>query len=369
MRKTFYFLLLLQSFSLRGQIILNPQLPPSGIVLKSQLWNLIVTNNSQNEESVVVNLMITDSRTGEEVLGASTSPVLLNPGSNVLNSNTLMPIQYNIRSSSYQIDADQTGMLPPGSFLVCYYVYSTKQSILLGQECNTIVVEPMSPPQLILPENHTNLDSSGLPQFTWLPPQPADLFTNLHYDLYLVQIDSGQQASDAVESNIPVFYQADIYGTSLTYPASSPDLQPGTQYAWKVVAKNNQSAVSSSEVWAFSVTTPKNDKMKSSTLPFIRLQKGGESGYSVCSATLKFAYINEAADTSWDIRVFDISSPHLQAVSFSFDSIPMNPGLNLVQTDLTTYPGFIDKHIYLLELHNSRHDIWRMKFEYLRPKN
>ena len=369
MRRSFYFLLLLQSLAARGQLIVNPQLPPSGIVLKSQLWNMVITNNSQNEESVIVNVMISDSHTGEEILGASTAPVLLNPGSNMLNSNMLMPIQYNIRSSSYQIDADQNGLLPPGSFLVCYNVYSTKQNILLGQGCNTIIVEPLSPPQLILPENQSSLDSSNLPQFSWLAPQPSNLFTNLHYDLYLVQIDSGQQATDAVQSNIPVFYQGDIYGTSLVYPASSPALQPGGQYAWKIVARDNQSAVSSSEVWAFAVSTPNNDKMKNSTLPFTRLQKEGESGYSVCSGTLKFAYINEAADTFWNIRVFDISSTNLQTVPFSFDSIPINRGLNLVQTELTTSPAFMDKHIYLLELHNSRNEIWRMKFEFLRPEN
>jgi hypothetical protein len=46
----------------------------------------------------------------------------------------------------------------------------------------------------------------------------------------------------------------------------------------------------------------------------------------------------------------------------------MKSGLNLINIDLTSNPSFIDGHIYSLELHNSRNEVWRMKFEYLKPR-
>ena len=370
MRKYFLILLLIPGIWAQAQLIVNPQLPPSGVIQKDQLWNLLVTNTNQNNINVSITMMITDNQTGEQLLGASSAPIVIPPGSRMLNATVLMPIQYNVLSSIYNIDPGQNGFLPAGNFLVCYSFYSDSLSdALIAQECNTINIEPLSPPQLIFPEDQTAIDSTGLPQFTWLPPAPLNLFTNLQYDLYLVEINPGQVAADAIQSNIAILYQHDISGTSLMYPSSAPALQPGIQYAWKVVAKNNETPVSASEAWIFTMKGFAIDSIGVRDLPFARLKKNDESGYSICAGKLKFAYINETADTAWNVMLYDISSAKILPLVFGLDSVKLVKGLNLVQTDLTNNSSFIDKHIYLLEVHNSRNETWRMKFEYLKPDN
>lgn len=361
---------LIAGLSSQGQIIATLQLPPSGVIQKSQLWNILVTNPTQNTLNASINMMMTNNQTGENILGASAGPITIPPGNTMLNAPQLMPIQYNMISSSYNIDPGQNGFLPPGSFTICYnFILSANIHAVGTQVCSAINVEPLSPPQLIIPEDQTAIENTNLPQFSWLPPTPMNIFTNLQYDLYLVQIDSGQTASDALQTNIPILYQQDISGTSLLYPASAPGLLLDVQYAWKVVAKNNETPVSSSESWVFSLKSPLADNKRLSELPYTRLKKDGESGYSVCNGKLKFAYINETADTSWNLMIYDISSLNRVPVKLYMDSIPLKRGLNLEQIDVTRNRYFVNQHIYLLELHNSRNEVWRMKFEFLKPGN
>lgn len=352
----------------QAQLIVTPQLPPSGAIQKNQLWNMLVTNTNQDNISASITMSMTNSQTGEQVLGASTIAVIFPPGTTMLNTNRLTPIEYNAVSGNYNIDPGQNGFLPAGSFIVCYTFTSDSASKLpLAQECNVVTIEPLTPPQLIMPEDHTTIDTTILPQFAWLPPAPLNLFTNLQYDLYLVPMDTGQTAADAIQSNIPILSQQDIAGTSLMYPSSAPVLQRGVLYAWQVIAKNNEIPVSPSEVWVFSLKGSITGSVDKSVLPFSRLEKNDESGYSICVGKLKFAYINETADTSWNITMFDISSSVKKAIPFTLDSVRIRNGLNLVQFDLSENRSFIDKHIYLLELRNLRNEIWRMKFEYLKP--
>lgn len=368
-KRIFIALLLLPGLFTQAQLIINLQAPPAGVVQKSQLWNILVTNTRGGNIDASINMMMTNSQTGEQVLSAITGTVIFPPGNTMLNAAQLVPVQYNILSSSYNIDPGQNGFLPPGNFTVCYNFNFIATHGIAAQACNAVMVEPLSPPQLILPEDQTAIENTDFPQFFWLPPAPMNLFTNLQYDLSLVQMNPGQSAADALQTNIPVLYQQGISGTSLLYPPSAPALQTGVQYAWKVVAKNNLSPVSASEVWTFTLKTPGADNVRLSELPYTRLKKDGESGYSVCYGKLKFAYINETADTAWNLTVYDISSMNRIPVALDMDSIRLKRGLNLEQIDVSGNRLFVNQHIYLLELQNSRNEVWRMRFEYLKPDN
>lgn len=371
MKKYFLITALITALGSRGQLIVNPQLPPGGMVQKSQLWNMVVTNTYLINVTASITMTMTNNQTGEQMLGASTVPVVFPPGTTILNSSQLMPIQYNSQIGGMgNTDMDQNGFLPPGSFLICYTFNSDSSAkVRLPQECIVVDIEPLSPPQLIVPEDQSTIDSTAFPQFSWTPPAPLNIFNDLKYDLNIVQINAGQIATDAIQLNIPQFFQQDLSATSIVYPMSAPALEKGIQYAWQVTAKNNGIPVSNSETWIFTLGGATPNSINHNELPFTRLMKNGESGYSICSGKLKFAYINEAADTSWNITMYDISSLVKKALPFSLDSVKIHKGLNLVQFDLGDNHSFIDLHIYLLELRNSRNEVWRMKFEYLKPQD
>ncbi len=368
MKKYILFFCLIPALSARAQLVVTPQLPQSGIIQKNQLWNLLVTNTSPNGMNVTITMQITSVATGEEILTASTGSIALSPGNNMLNSTLLMPIQYNMMGSSYSIDPGLNDFLPAGNFTVCYIFNPDKPAPApLAQVCNEIDVQPLAPVQLTSPEDDAVIDSNTVSRFTWIPPAPQNLFTNLSYDFYLVAVDSGQTPSEAIQNNIPLLYQPDVTYNFLMYPASAPGLQTGIKYAWQVIAKNNESSVSKSEAWSFTLQSSKKDSLVFRALPYTRLQKTEGAGYSISPGIVKFAYINETADTTWNVQVMDISGGHTAVTALDMDSIKLKRGLNLVQVSLAGNSFFNDKHIYLLTVRNSRNEAWKMKFEYVKP--
>jgi len=369
MRFCFIILFLFTTLGLKAQMLIGIQLPPSGVVQKPQLWNLMITNTEKFSVSAHINLMMT-SQSGQQILSAKTITYNFPPGNTMLNASNLAPIQYAIVTTDWILDASQNGFLPPGIFQICYTL-SPDDGAHLGsaQQCNTISIEPLSPPRLITPEDQSQIDTSSIPQFIWIPPAPLNLFSNLTYDLYLVQVDSFQTPAEAVQMNIPILYQQNISGNNLLYPLSAPALQQDVKYAWQVTAKNNQSPVAVTETWVFTLKKAPVKNTDSSDLPFVRLEKNDQSGYAISAGKLKFAYTNEAADSVWNVSFFDISSRQPMPIVVSMDSIPLKNGLNLVQMDLTNNTQFINQHLYLMEIRNSRQEVWRLKFEFLRPSN
>jgi hypothetical protein len=370
MKRLFILSALLLTLFAQAQLTINLQLPPSGVVQKNQLWNMLVTNTSASAVTVHLELLMSDQQGGQPIMSAVSAPVTFLPGNTQLNAAQLTPIQYNSLSSSYNIDPGPNGFLPVGSFTVCFsFIQQVQDGIsTINQECDVIEVEPLSPPQLVLPYDQTSLESP-LPQFTWLPPMPASFFNNLLFDLDIVLVDTTiQTPADAIQQNIPVYHQSDIATTSLLYPASAPTLQYNILYAWRITAKSNGSIVSRSETWSFNLKQfVKVDSLGKSQLPYAQLMKDDQSGYAICMGDIKFAYTNELSDSNWNVSVNDVSSQNNKQTSFVLDSVKMKAGENLVKVDLRNNADFIDQHLYLLQLTNSRGEIWRLKFEFLKP--
>src|SRR5664279_1741945 len=220
MRFCFIILFLFATLCLKAQMLVNIQLPPSGVVQKPQLWNLMITNTEKFSVSAHISLMMT-SQSGQQILSAKTVTYSFPPGNSMLNASNLAPIQYAIATTDWILDANQNGFLPPGIFQICYTLTPDDGHHLSSvQQCNTISIEPLSPPRLIAPEDQSKLDTNSIPQFIWIPPGPLNLFSNLTYDLYLVQVDSFQTPAEAVQMNIPILYQQNISGNNLLYPLS-----------------------------------------------------------------------------------------------------------------------------------------------------
>ncbi|WP_207516122.1 hypothetical protein, partial [Longitalea luteola] len=161
------------------------------------------------------------------------------------------PLTYTA-GAGYAVDANPNGFLPVGVFNICYTLSRvTKDGTEeLADECVTAEVEPISAPQLLQPGDSDRVVSRR-PLFTWLPPTPHHLFSNLLYDLVLVEVQSTQSGADAIQQNIPLFLQSNISVTSLPYPLSLAELDTSKLYAWRVTAKSNLMPIANSEVWCF----------------------------------------------------------------------------------------------------------------------
>lgn len=370
MKRLLIFIVSMTVVQARAQLLVNIQLPPSGVMQKPQLWNMAITNTSANTLSINIELTFSDDVNAIDIMNASTQLISIPPGTTQLNDALLQAIQYNVFSQAYAIDASPTGLLPVGDFEVCYSFMSHTTDAIekIAEQCQELLVEPLSPPQLIFPYDQSIVDTKN-PILSWLPPLPVNLFSNLNYNLDLVEVSENQAPEDAIEQNVPILHQEGITGNTLLYPTSAQALELNNQYAWRVIAKTNQTKVGQSDTWIFSYKDLiKKDTNLFTELSFAKLKKGDNGGYAIFVNELKFDYLNENSDSAGNLNLYDLSTTKKKQLHINMDSIVLVPGQNLVQYNATNNPDFIDKHLYLLEVINSRNESWKLRFEYRKPQ-
>lgn len=353
----------------RSQLLSILQSPPGGYTYKPQLWTMVLTNTGNTPLNIHIEVTLHAVSSNQQVLSAVTRIITLAPGVNQIGASQLMPIQYNVAASPFNIDANPLGLLPIGSFEACYYFFKHVSDNIeqITEQCQEIVVEPLSPPQLIYPYDRTGIEEEH-PQFSWLPPVPSHLFSNLRYDLVLVEVNGNQSAADAVQQNVPIYQGVNLSTNIMLYPLSATSLELNKEYAWRVTAKSGDAVVGSSESWQFHLKqfgtlTPTAPTAQ----PFVQLRKDPENAYAIFIGEIKFSYLNETVDSVWNVKLTDLSDPARATSNISMDTVQLKRGINLVKHNAGEDSFFTDRHVYQLEVRNSRNEVWRIRFEYRRP--
>jgi hypothetical protein len=235
-----------------GQLIVTPQIQQVGIYLKTQLWNIAISNTATVSKNIKISALITNSVTNQPTLSVSMDPFNVAPGITQYAFTNFSNMQYTVLDNSQNVDANPNGFLPIGSFEVCYTLLDLSSGDLNAtvQECLSIEVEPLSPPLLIFPENESESETTSH-LFSWQPPIAFAMAGIFAYDLQIVEIESTQTPAEAILQNVPLFRQLNINSIQLQYPANAPQLQFNKEYAWQIKAKINGLFVAASEVWKF----------------------------------------------------------------------------------------------------------------------
>lgn len=352
---------------IQAQVVVNVQLPATGVTMKSQLWNLSLINSSNSEKDVQIEMTFTDASNNQRVMTALTNIFRLPKGMKQIVISDILPVIYTANSSGYNIDNRPEGFLPIGSFIVCYSVIHKLNDATenLGDECERIDIEPLSPPMLVSPAEDEQIEITR-PVFNWLSPSPPNFFNQLLYDWTLVEVKPTQSGSLAIQQNIPLLTQSGITTTNFQYPMSFPELDTGKIYAWQVAAKNNNSVIAKTEVWTFRIKQPEREKENSTGGYYVRLRKSDDAAFVMCNGVLKYEYVNELNDSLAYIQVTDLSISTRKEIPVDSSAVAIRFGQNFMQFDVRDLPGMTDKHIYLFELVNSRKEKWCLKFEYRR---
>jgi hypothetical protein len=273
MKKIFALITVLLSLVSAAQVTVSVQLPAAGMIQKDQLWNLVLVNNNSELPETTVSLNLQDAVSGQTILSAGTRNFVLGKGVRMLNFRDIQPIQYNY------VAAELSGnYIPPGSYIACYRIIknSPKGAEPLADECVRVNISPLSPPLLNTPADKSILDIS-YPQFTWLPPSPSEMFSNLNYDIQVAEVLPGQSPAEAVLNNEPVYANGNIKNPFENYPSSFSSLQPGKLYAWQVTARNGLNYSAKTEVWAFSIKLPDSARAPVVSSSYIVLNQRNES--------------------------------------------------------------------------------------------
>lgn len=362
--KTFLLLLtccLLLKIS-QGQVLITPQIPPSGLIQKSQLWNVVLVNSSGVEQHAQIQMSLSDRNTGQRLMVGSSRMLLISKGATALRESDLGPIQYNYSGNYANIDRNLGNLLMAGGYVVCYTILSNKgEATAIAEDCVNMDIEPLSPAQLLSPADTVAIETN-YPAFNWIPPAPVSMFTGLQYDFLLVEVKEKQSPYDAIQRNAPLYWQQHLTNPFLVYPSSVNALQPGKKYAWQVVVNNNKAYVQKTEVWSFTV---KHDSLAIviDNMVYPQLGKGVTAQSYICKGRMNFEYNNEAGDSLVIVHLYDIQNQ--SKVKVETRRIVMKPGQNFIDFGLNS-GLYKNMQLYLLEIANNRNEYRNLKFKYVK---
>lgn len=343
----------------RAQISMTLQVPPAGVLVKNQLWNMLLVNSGTAPVTVYCSLVLLDEKTNQPVLTAITAPVLVSRGARQLQAKDLGPIRYTYNGPSFHADEDPNGLLPVGSYQACYTVVPMMKSSGHVENCIQVNVDPLSPPLLNTPADESR-SYTPYPQFTWLPPAPQGIFNDLSYDLIVVEVLPGQGKADAIQQNIPVYSAGFVKNLYMNYPSSYKAMDTGRLYAWRIIALNNSLPAAMSDIWTFRVVTPDKPALKKDDDIFIDLKRGLDPSVASAGQILKLSYENTPADTTIHYTITSLEeagNPIVQQGQLS-----LRNGRNLLQVPLEKGNSYQQQKVYLFRMVNSRNEPWTMKF-------
>ncbi|MBV7533917.1 hypothetical protein [Chitinophaga sp. sic0106] len=352
MKRILYLLMVFLALRAEAQVTITPQLPPAGILSKAQLWNIALMSGSQAPIGATVTLRLMDATTNQAVLTGITKEILLNRGARQLTAADFTPIQYEYLSPS--VDRSPNGLLPAGNYLACYsLILSDNKQHQMGEDCIPFVVEPVSPPQLNMPENKSLVETDR-PQFTWLPPTPASMFKDLNYDLVLTYVREGQSPEEAVQQNAPVYRRAYLKDVFVNYPSAAKALDTAATYAWTVRAKNGTVFAAQSEVWTFRVKGRKVINGDNNGA-YVALRRELDGAVVSVSDVLAFSFINETDDTLVNYDMMDLSNNQ----QLEKGQLKVQLGEN--RLSVTFKSRMKDGALYLFTVRNSHGERWQIK--------
>lgn len=283
------------AIGLKAQVTLSLQVPPTGVIQKNQLWNMVLVYTGDSPADVYVGLSFLSLKDNRPVMTAITRPFILSRGARQLSAADISPIQYSYLSAVFDADRSPDGFLPIGAYKACYTVYKNDKRVAtpLAEDCIPVEVQPLSPPLLNTPADAANIETL-YPQFTWLPAVPLNLFSNLNYDLLVVEIWPGQTKGDAIQKNLPVYNVNNSKTPFDNYPASNKSLDTGRVYAWRVVAKNDNEFVAQSDIWTFKIIGQNKEKENAAPLhaTYALIQNELEGVFQVTEGVLRVKYFS-----------------------------------------------------------------------------
>jgi len=308
------------------------------------LFNCRMTNPSNQRLNVSLSITVTE-RKGGTVCMIKTPAFSLYPGTTIIPANVA-------RGSSVQFSSGKLGrmtstskLFPEGDYDYCYSLNFINSDNMPDEECFSYTLEPFADMNLIDPNNQDSICDKR-PTLNWQPLIPA--IDGTYYQVVLAEIKTGQNATEALNYNLPVINQPRIISPVLPYPPSAPELEKGKNYAWQVTAYKDQTILNRSEIWQFLVKCP--DTTKTALLPsvFRDIEDLALGNFYIARGYIKFSLVNSYTSQPLRYTVYALKNPD-KAIK-GLPKIQLKNGTNNIVIDLKNNRRFMSGAYYVLEV-------------------
>jgi len=358
-RSLISFLMLFAAGQAMAQVTMTAQVPPEGVLMKAQLWNIALVSVSDAPVNVKIMMRLTDSKTNQPVLTGVTRNISISKGARQLQVSDVSPIEYEYLTAV--ADRTPNGLLPVGTYQACYsvFVQGGHNGDLISEDCIPFAVAPVGPPLLNTPADQSVIESYN-PQFTWLPPSPVSAFGNLNYELLLTEVRNGQSAAEAVQQNMPVYRLPSTRNLFANYPASALSLDTGKQYAWTIIAKNGNAFAAQTDVWTFRLKS-NLVKKEATENTYVQLKREQDAAIAAVTGNVYFTYTNVMNDNTVKYELVGLEAGNGVVAS---GELPVKPGDNMIAFEIKRKYNLQNGSSYMMRIRNSRNEEYQMKFIY-----
>lgn len=358
----FFSVLIMMTFSLSAQVLINPFHRDAYFFSFDQLFEFSALNQSTNSHIGYFQLNISDASRGNLIVSVKSLPMAL-AEQQFINSNDIQwGNNIQLGANSIADEFGNTGNLPVGDYLICYYFFSNNNVSQLGQYCYEKPIGVEGQFELISPYDK-EIISNPFPLLYWSTLRPF-MFGDTSFDLVLTEKKPRQSNQEALISNLKILEIQNISGTFLPYPISARELEIGKTYVWQVKAKQFQSELAISDVWQFTYDLEANIVVERTSEPkgFKFPKEKMDDSYYLANGEVNFVYNNISGQ--------DILDYSLIPQSFSgeqLDNLPnitLKRGLNKITLNGDTIVGLKKEEIYVLKIYNGDLNPTYLKFIY-----
>jgi hypothetical protein len=297
-------------------------------------------------QDVKLNITVSEAKAGK-ILTIQTAAFSLVQGNNRIPSSVVKSAKIVLNTSKVADYLRRNAIFPQGSYDYEFIIISASSSeeIIVDQSFSHDVVPP-APLDLIEPFDRDQICEKR-PLLTWQPSLPS--IPGMLYELQLVEIKSNQNATEAVNYNLPIVNQRGIVSNILVYPSVSKELLVGKKYAWQVTAYKDQTVINRSEIWQFEVNC------KDSTANVIESDYGyrdiddlTKGNYYVAEGLVKFAITNPYQEQKLNYNIICLTDP--KSKQRGLPKLTLKRGQNKIKLDLSHNGSFKDGYSYIMKI-------------------
>jgi hypothetical protein len=255
--------------------------------------------------------------------------------------------------------AKQSNMFPEGDYDYCFELTFTGSDLGPQEQCFSYALAPFADLNLIDPYDGES-SCNKRPMFTWQPLIPT--VPGSYYQLVLTEIKSGQNATEAINYNLPLINQLNITVPLLTYPSIVRELEIGKKYAWQVSAYKDQTVLNRSEIWEFAVSCTDSVKKKVDTESYREIDDLGRGNFYISTGHIKFTVVNsyEQQPLKYEIIQVEDQSKRIKHLP----KVQLEPGKNYIDLDISGVGSFKDGKYYIMNVSLPNGIIKSLRFVY-----
>lgn len=267
---------------------------------------------------------------------------------------------YSFQQSPAGQNLAQTHRFYNGEYEYCYELSLVKYEGVndFFENCFDYTQQVITPLLLVDPYDKETT-CNRRPNLTWQPVLPMPPM--MTYTLILSEEALGQTKAEAINFNKALLFQSGIAGNSLIYPPQAPDLDSNRTFAWQVWGVEDNTIVTKSEIWEFTVSCS-GDSTTTSKDSYRELVENVDASSYLAKGMLHFSYYNSYGPYNMNYSIVDLSKQN--KVVRNLPTLVVIHGYNKYDIDLSELSNMNDGDQYLIKVKTTDGKTLQLKFMY-----